>query len=339
MNFQQLRIVRETVRRNFNLTEVANALFTSQSGVSKHIKDLEDELGVELFVRRGKRLTGLTDPGKELIEVVERILIDTSNIKRLGQQFSNREQGQLVIATTHTQARYVLPHIVASFRTAFPKVRLTLHQGSPTEIAAMLSDGDADIGICTETLRDVPALITFPFYGWHHGVAVPRGHPLESVQPLTLEAIAEWPIITYHEGFTGRGNIDRTFANAGLAPDIVMSAMDTDVLKAYVELGLGVGIIAAMAFDPKRDAPLRLIGAAHLFEANTSLIAVRRGSYLRNYAYRFIELCSPALPERTVRAAVTTDQVKPDATARRGFEPPHRSNGNTLNRDEVRRTG
>jgi len=339
MNFQQLRIVRETVRRNFNLTEVANALFTSQSGVSKHIKDLEDELGVELFIRRGKRLLGLTDPGKELIEVVERILIDTSNIKRLGQQFSNREQGQLVIATTHTQARYVLPHSVASFRTSFPKVRLTLHQGSPTEIAAMLSDGDADIGICTETLGDVPALITFPFYRWHHGVAVRRGHALESVQQLTLEALAEWPIITYHEGFTGRGNIDRTFAGAGLAPDIVMSAMDTDVLKAYVELGLGVGIIAAMAFDPKRDAPLRLIDAAHLFEANTSLIAVRRGSYLRNYAYRFIELCSPALPEHTVRAAVMADQAKPDNAGRRAFEQPQRPSGNTLSRDEVSRAG
>jgi LysR family cys regulon transcriptional activator len=341
MNFQQLRIVRETVRRNFNLTEVANALFTSQSGVSKHIRDLEDELGVELFVRRGKRLLGLTDPGKELIEVVERILVDTANIKRLGQQFSNREQGQLVIATTHTQARYVLPHVVAAFRVAYPKVRLTLHQGSPTEIAAMLSDGDADIGICTETLRDVPTLTTFPFYSWHHGVAVPKGHALERAQPLTLEAIAEWPVITYHEGFTGRGNIDETFAKAGLAPDIVMSAMDTDVLKAYVELGLGVGIIAAMAFDPKRDAGLKLLDAAHLFAANTSLVAVRRGSYLRNYAYRFIELCSPALPERDVRAAVMADQTKPvEAVSRRAaLDRPYRPAGNTLSRDEVSRTG
>jgi len=187
MNFQQLRIVRETVRRNFNLTEVANTLFTSQSGVSKHIKDLEDELGVELFVRRGKRLTGLTDPGKDVINVVERILIDTTNIKRLSEQFSSRDEGQLVIATTHTQARYALPHVVAS---AFPKVRLTLHQGSPTEISAMLSDGDADIGICTEALRDVPALITFPFYSWHHGVVVPRGHALETVQPPSAKCLA-----------------------------------------------------------------------------------------------------------------------------------------------------
>ncbi|MGE0853082.1 MAG: CysB family HTH-type transcriptional regulator [Hyphomicrobiaceae bacterium] len=339
MNFQQLRIVRETVRRNFNLTEVANALFTSQSGVSKHIKDLESELGVELFVRRGKRLLGLTDPGKELIDVVERILIDAANIKQLGEQFSNREQGQLVIATTHTQARYVLPHVVAAFRTAFPKVRLTLHQGSPTEIAAMLSDGDADIGICTETLRDVASLTTFPFYSWHHGVVVPRGHALATVEPLTLEAIAEWPIITYHEGYTGRGIIDRTFAQAGLAPDVVMSAMDTDVLKAYVELGLGVGIIAAMAFDPRRDAGLKLIDAAHLFEVNTALVGVRRGSCLRNYAYRFIELCSPALPERAVRAAVMAEQGRPEAAERRTLEAPYRSNGNTLSREEVRRTG
>lgn len=337
MNFQQLRIVRETVRRSFNLTEVANALFTSQSGVSKHIKDLEDELGVELFVRRGKRLLGLTDPGKELIGVVERILIDTANIKRLGEQFSNRDQGQLVIATTHMQARYVLPNVVASFRTAFPKVRLTLHQGSPTEIATMLSAGDADIGICTETLSQVPALTTFPFYNWRHGVVVPKGHPLERAQPLTLEAVAEWPIITYHEGFTGRRSIDRTFAAAGLVPDIVMSAMDTDVLKAYVELGLGVGIIAAMAFDPKRDPGTRLLDASHLFPANTSVIGIRRGSYLRTYAYRFIELCSPALPERVVRAAVTADQAKsepvPAATPRRTIEArAYRHNGSTSSR-------
>jgi len=337
MNLQQLRIVRETVRRNFNLTEVANSLFTSQSGVSKHIKDLEDELGIELFIRRGKRLLGLTDPGKEMVEIVERILIDTANVKRLGEQYSNREQGQLVIATTHTQARYVLPHVVAQFRVAYPKVHLTLHQGSPTEIASMLSGGDADIGICTETLRDVASLTAFAFYSWQHGVLVPAGHPLEKAGRLTLEAIADWPIITYHEGFTGRGNIDRTFARAGLAPDIVMSAMDTDVLKAYVELGLGVGIIAAMAFNPRRDTGLRLIDSGHLFEANTALIAVRRGSYLRNYAYRFIELCSPALPEAMVRAAVMAE-VRTEAPSRRPLDQPWRSNGNTLRRDDVKRT-
>ncbi len=346
MNFQQLRIVRETVRRNFNLTEVANALFTSQSGVSKHIKDLEDELGVELFVRRGKRLLGLTDPGKEMVEIVGRVLADTASIKRLGEQFSNREQGKLVIATTHTQARYVLPHVVAAFRNAYPKVHLTLHQGSPAEIASMLSGGDADIGICTETLRDVPSLTSFPFYSWQHGVVVPKGHPLDKDEagPLTLEALAEWPVITYHEGFTGRGNIDRAFARAGLTPDIVVSAMDTDVLKAYVELGLGVGIIAATAFNPKRDAGLRLIDGSHLFDANTALIAVRRGAYLRTYAYRFIELCSPALPEGVVRPAVMADahkhpDAKPESVPRRAAgQQLWRSSGNPLSRDEVKRT-
>jgi LysR family cys regulon transcriptional activator len=323
--------------------------------VSKHIKDLEDELGVELFVRRGKRLLGLTDPGKEMVGIVERVLADTASIKRLGEQFSNREQGKLVIATTHTQARYVLPHVVAAFRAAYPKVHLMLHQGSPTEIASMLSGGEADIGICTETLRTVASLIAFPFYSWQHGVVVPKEHPLSRAEPLTLEALSEWPIITYHEGFTGRGNIDRSFADASLTPDIVMSAMDTDVLKAYVELGLGVGIIAAMAYNPRRDAPLKLIDTGHLFEPNTTVIAVRRGSYLRTYAYRFIELCSPALPEKVVKAAVMADvnagttakvEARPEGPARRAaarHPAPHtaqlwRASGNTLSRDEVKRT-
>jgi LysR family cys regulon transcriptional activator len=348
MNFQQLRIVRETVRRNFNLTEVANSLFTSQSGVSKHIKDLEDELSVELFVRRGKRLLGLTDPGKEMVEIVERVLADTASIKRLGEQFSNREQGKLVIATTHTQARYVLPHVVAAFRNAYPKVHLTLHQASPAEIDSMLSAGEADIGICTERLRSLPSLTAFPFYSWHHGVVVPKGHPLADAKTVTLEALADWPIITYHEGFTGRDTIDRAFTQVGLAPDIVMSAMDADVLKAYVELGLGVGIIAAMAFAPKRDTGLRLIDSTHLFEPNTTMIAVRRGSYLRTYAYRFIELCSPALPEKVVRVAVMADanaskpeakaEAKPEGLPRRAAAQLWRSSGNTLSRDEVKRT-
>lgn len=302
MNFQQLRIIRETVRRNFNLTDVANALFTSQSGVSKHIKDLEDELGVELFVRRGKRLLGLTEPGRELVGIVERILLDTQNIKKLGEQFANKDRGQLDVATTHTQARYALPQVVAKFRNEFPNVHLVLHQGSPAEITRMLADGTADIGIATESLQDSPELVSFPYYSWHHGVVVRAGHALEGEENLTLDALAEWPLITYSEGFTGRSKIDRSFADAGIAPDIVLSALDADVIKAYVELGLGVGIVASMAFDPGRDPELRLIDADHLFEVNISRIAVRRGTYLRGYAYRFIEYCSSALTEQVVRA-------------------------------------
>ena len=304
MNFQQLRIVHETVRRNFNLTEVAAALFTSQSGVSKHIKDLEDELGLELFIRKGKRLLGLTEPGEELAVVVDRMLMDARNIKSIAAQFSNKDHGQLTIATTHTQARYALPRVVTRFKQAYPKVHLVLHQASPNEIATMLQDGRADIGIATETLAEISDCISFGFYGWHHSVIVPAGHPLEGVTPLTLEAIAEYPLITYHQGFTGRTRIDETFADAGLAPDILMSALDADVIKAYVELGLGIGIVASMAFDPERDRNLSMLQSDHLFGENLARIAVRKGHFLRGFAYRFIELCSPALGESVVRAAL-----------------------------------
>jgi LysR family cys regulon transcriptional activator len=304
MNFQQLRIIHETVRQNYNLTDAANALFTSQSGVSKHIKDLEDELGVELFMRKGKRLLGLTDPGKELHKIVERILLDTRNIKRLAQQFSNQEQGHLTIATTHTQARYALPPVVTQFKKAFPQVHLILHQSSPGEIVSMLLDGVADIGIATEALESVTELASFPYYSWHHAIIVPHGHPLESLRPLTIKAIAEYPIITYHEGFTGRAGIDETFARENIIPEIAMSALDADVIKTYVELELGIGIVASMAFNPARDVRLNLLDSSHLFQKNITNISVRRGHYLRGYAYRFMELCLPSLTESAIRSNV-----------------------------------
>lgn len=306
MNLQQLRIVREAVQQNFNLTEVAAALFTSQSGVSKHIKDLEDELGVELFQRRGKRLLGLTEPGKELAVVVDRMLQDVRNIKRLAQQFSSADQGQLTIATTHTQARYALPQVVARFKAAYPRVHLVLHQGSPQEIVSLLQSGEADIGIATEALGKDDAFVTFPFYEWRHAVVVPEGHALTR-QPLTLEALAEQPLITYHEGYTGRARIDASFAAAGLAPDVVMSALDADVIKTYVQIGLGVGVIAAMAFEPGRDSDLQLIDASHLFPPNTTRIALKRGHYLRGFAYRFLQECVAELTEDAVREAMDPD--------------------------------
>jgi LysR family cys regulon transcriptional activator len=307
MNFQQLRIIREAVQRNFNLTEVANALFTSQSGVSKHILDLEDELGIELFVRKGKRLTGLTEPGKELVGIVERMLIDAKNIKRLAEQFANRDEGNLTIATTHTQARYALPQVVRRFKQAYPKVHLVLHQASPAEIVALLQSGEADIGIATEALDGGNAFARFPFYDWHHLVVVPDGHALTQLPELTLKALSEHPLITYHAGYTGRPRIDATFAEAGLTPDVVMSALDADVIKTYVEVGLGVGIIASMAFDPVRDVGLKRIDAAHLFPPNTTRIAVRRGHYLRGYAYRFLEECSSALTPAVVKGALDAE--------------------------------
>ena len=303
MNFQQLRIIRETVRRNFNLTEVAAALATSQSGVSKHIKDLEDELGVELFVRKGKRLLGLTDPGREISGLVERILLDAGNIKRITEQLSAADSGELVIATTHTQARYALPPVVAKFRQAFPNVHLVLHQTSPTEIAAMLLDGRADIGIATEAVSQHPDLMAFAYYSWRHTVIVPKGHPLKQVERLALSDVARFPVITYHEGFTGRPTIDRAFEEAGQKPDIVMAALDADVIKAYVELGMGVGIVASMAVDPQREPALAVLDSAHLFSDNTSHIALRRGRFLRGFGYRFIEACSPTLTEDAIRKA------------------------------------
>lgn len=304
MNFQQLRIINETVRQNYNLTEVANALFTSQSGVSKHIKDLEDELNIELFIRKGKRLIGLTEPGKELVKIVERILFDTKNIKRLAEQFSNYDQGQLIIATTHTQAQYALPPVVTEFKKIFPKVQLILHESRPGEILSMLLNGEADIGIATEALENAVDLVSFPYYTWQHAIIVPAGHPLQSLQPLTLEAIAEFPIITYHQGLTGRSRIDQVFAKAGLIPDIAMSALDADVIKTYVKLGLGIGIIASVAFSPRRDETLVKLESEYLFEMNTTFVSVRRNHYLRSYAYRFIELCIPTLTESIIRSGV-----------------------------------
>ena len=307
MNFQQLRIIREAVQRQFNLTEVAAALFTSQSGVSKHILDLEDELGVEIFKRKGKRLTGLTEPGQELVHIVERMLIDAKNIKHLAEQFANRDEGSLTIATTHTQARYALPQVVQRFKQAYPKVHLVLLQAGPVEIKALLQSGEADIGIATEALDGNDTFASFPFYDWHHVVVVPGGHALAKTKRLTLKALATQPLITYHSGYTGRPRIDAAFADAGLTPDVVMSALDADVIKTYVEVGLGVGIIASMAFNATRDTGLQIIDAAHLFPPNTTRIAVRRGHYLRGYAYRFLEECSAALTPAVVKGALDAE--------------------------------
>lgn len=292
MNFQQLRIIRETVRQNFNLTEASNALFTSQSGVSKHIKDLEDELGVQLFIRKGKRILGLTEPGQALLGIVERMLRDADNIKHLSDDFNRVDEGQLTVATTHTQARYILPPIVAKFKQAFPKVHLILQQASPVEIADMLLHGEADIGIATESLTQEDALISVPYYHWYHSIITPQGHPLSQQQTISLDDLAEWPLITYHGGFTGRSKIDTAFAQANLVPNIVMSALDADVIKTYVELGMGVGIVNAIAYHADRDRRLHQL-PIDWFGENTTWIAIRKEHLLRGFGYDFISLCSP----------------------------------------------
>ena len=292
MNFQQLRIIRETVRQNFNLTEASAALYTSQSGVSKHIKDLEDELGVQLFVRKGKRLLGLTEPGQALLSIVERMLVDADNIKRLADDFNKVDEGTLTIATTHTQARYVLPPIVNLFKKEFPKVRSILQQASPVEIAEMLLQGEADIGIATESLTTEENLASVPYYDWCHSIITPQDHPLASKTEISLTDLAEYPIITYHGGFTGRSKIDKAFTDAGIDVNIVMSALDADVIKTYVELGMGVGVVNNVAYDAERDYRLKQI-QTDIFGVNTTWIAVRKGHLLRGYGYEFISLCAP----------------------------------------------
>ncbi len=310
MNFQQLRSVREAVRRGFNLTEVAAALHTSQPGVSRQIRELEDELGIQIFVRAGKRLTGLTPAGQTVLPLVEALLRDADSLQRAGADFANAGQGTLTIAATHSQARYALPPAVRDFSLAHPGVQLRLHQGSPQQIARWLLDGEADIGIATEALAEYPDLAALPCYAWTHCLVVPPGHELLQLaavgEPLTLRRLARHPIVTYETGYTGRRHIDEAFARQGLQPSIVLAAMDADVVKTYVELGMGVGIIAAIAFDDDRDRPLRAIDARHLFATNTTRLALRRGSYLRGYAYDFIAQFAPPLTRSVIDTALAT---------------------------------
>lgn len=304
MNFQQLRSVREAQRRGFNLTEVAQALHTSQPGVSRQIRELEDELGIELFVRVGKRLTGLTEPGAQVLPVIERLLLEADNLKRAADDFAQAGSGRLRIAATHSQARYALPPAVRDFRAHHPDVSLHLQQGSPQQIAKLLLDGEADVGIATEALAQYPELVALPCYRWTHSVVLPPEHPLLATgETLTLARLAQFPIITYEPGYTGRSHIDEAFAAAQLTPHIVLSAMDADVIKTYVELGLGVGIVAAIAFDDERDRHLRAIDARHLFADNMTRLAVRRSAYLRDYVYAFIQTFASPLNREVVDAA------------------------------------
>lgn len=304
MNFQQLRSIREAARRGFNLTEVANVLFTSQPGVSRQIRELEDELGVEIFERNGKRLTGLTEPGKGILQIVERLLLEAENLRQASQEYSGEQSGTLAVATTHTQARYVLPRVVQSFRLAFPDVRIALQQSSPEHIAEWVISGKADIGIATEGLSQFEELVSFPCYQWNHVIVVPEGHPLAQHGTISLQELAAHPLITYDVGFTGRGHIDDAFRKAGIATDIVLTAMDSDVIQQYVSLGLGVGIVASMAVEANRPNGLHTIDAAHLFAPNVTRLAVRRGAYLRSYTYEFISQFAPELKRSDIDNAL-----------------------------------
>ncbi len=304
MNLHQFRFVQEAVRRNLNLTETARVLHTSQPGVSKAIIELEEELGVEIFARHGKRLKRVTEPGEHVLKSIELIMREVGNLRRIGEQFSAQDSGTLSIATTHTQARYVLPQPVARLREAFPKVNVSLHQGSPDQVARMVIDEVAEIGIATESLTHYDDLVTLPCYEWQHMLVMPVDHPLAKNDHITLEDLALEPLITYHPSFTGRTKIDHAFAAKRLQPRIALEAIDSDVIKTYVRLGLGVGIVAKMAVDAKLDPDLVVLDASELFEASVTKIGFRRGTFLRGFMCDFIEKFAPHLTRDVLAKAV-----------------------------------
>ncbi len=305
MNLHQFRFVQEAVRRNLNLTEAAKALHTSQPGVSKAIIELEGELGIEIFARHGKRLKRVTEPGQHVLQSIELIMREVTNLKRIGEQFSAQDSGTLSIATTHTQARYVLPLSVAKLREAYPKVNVSLHQTTPDQVARMVIDEVADIGMATESLADYPELVTLPCYEWQHVLVLPPGHPLAQNERIDLDDIAHEPLITYHPSFTGRAKIDAAFAARRLQPRIALEAIDSDVIKTYVRLGLGVGIVAEMAVKGELAGDLLVRPVGHLFGQSVARVAFKRGAYLRNFVYRFAELLSDRLTRDLVARAMT----------------------------------
>ena len=319
MNFQQLKYVREAVRNDFNLTEVANVLLTSQSGVSKQIKELEAELGIEIFVRKGKRLMGLTRAGQDVAGQIERVLLETDNLRRYAAQFTKQDRGRLVIATTHNQARYTLPPVVRKFSELYPEVALELRQGTPKYVANTVMRGVADIGVATEALDEYSELRTFPCFSWVHIAVVRAGHPLTKLANPTLADIAQYSVITYNPEFSGRSQIDAAFQREGLDPDIRLTAIDADVIKTYVELGMGVGIISEMAYSPNACSTLeKVAGSEALFDPSVTKVALLKGALLRTYAYRFVEMLAPHLTEQQLKGL--DRRGRPALTAVPGLE-------------------
>jgi LysR family transcriptional regulator, cys regulon transcriptional activator len=321
VKIRQLHYIQEVARRGLNVTAAAEALFTSQPGVSKQIRMLEDELGVSIFVRNGKHLSEVTPAGQRILEYTQRLLREVENIKNIAEEFRDADRGDLSIATTHTQARYALPGVIQRFRSRFPKVTLHLHQGSPPQIAKLASDGQADFAIATEALEHFEDLVMLPCYHWNRIVLVRPDHPLAKIEQLGLRELAAHPIITYTFGFTGRSKLDQAFAAHGLRPDVVLTAVDADVIKTYVRLGLGAGIVADLAYDPKEDADLVALKADHLFEHSTTHIGFRRSMFLRGYMYEFVAAFAPhltrevidelaSISDPSVRTARTRDLVE-----------------------------
>jgi LysR family cys regulon transcriptional activator len=304
MKLHQLRYLHEVARQNLNISNAAEVLFTSQPGVSKQIQLFEEELGLQIFQRKGKRLTGITEPGAEILALAAKVILDVENIKRVGDEFSHVETGTLTIATTHTQARYKLPAAVKDFMTNYPQVKLNIHQGNPSQVAEQVASGEADIGIATEAISSFENILCLPCYQWNRCVVVPHGHPLLADGTLTLEKLAAYPLITYDFAFTGGTLVSKIFSDADLSPNVVLTAIDADVIKTYVTLGLGVGLLADMAYDSERDANLVRVDVSHLFPDSTTYLGVRKDAFLRGYMYGFIELIAPHFNRKAVNAAL-----------------------------------
>ncbi len=304
MKIHQLRYVHEVARQGLSISAAADALFTSQPGVSKQIQLLEEELGLQIFQRNGKRLVGVTEPGEQVLVLASRVMREMENIKRVGEEFSNIDTGTLTIATTHTQARYRLPVAVKAFMKQYPQVKLNIHQGNPSQVTEQVASGEADIGIATESISLNPQLLCLPAYQWNRCLVMLHDHPLLKATPLTLEKIVEYPLITYDFAFTGGTLVTRVFSDAGVSPNVVLTAIDADVIKTYVSLGLGVGMLANMAYDKERDANLSMLDVSHLFPPSTTYIGVRKDAYLRGYMLGFIELLAPQFNRKTINAAL-----------------------------------
>ena len=303
MKLQQLRYIWEVAHHDLNVSATAQSLYTSQPGISKQIRLLEDELGVEVFSRSGKHLTRITPAGEAILKTAGEILRKVEGIKQVAQEFSNERKGSLSIATTHTQARYALPKVIREFIQQYPEVALHMHQGTPMQISEMAADGTVDFAIATEALELFSDLVMMPCYQWNRSIVVPKNHPLAQNSNITLEDVAQHPIVTYVFGFTGRSKLDEAFIDKGLAPKVVFTAADADVIKTYVRLGLGIGIIASMAFDEEMDSDLVRIDARHLFQPSTTKIGFRRGTFLRGFMYEFIEFFAPHLTREIVEEA------------------------------------
>ncbi|MET0333427.1 MAG: CysB family HTH-type transcriptional regulator [Rhizobacter sp.] len=315
MNLHQFRFVQEAVRRDLNLTETAKALFTSQPGISKAILEFEGELGVDIFARHGKRLRRVTEPGQHVLKSIEIIMREVNNLKRIGEEFSKQDSGTLSIATTHSQARYFLPEPLAQLRKRFPKVNISLHQGSPAQVAQMLMEEVADIGIATESIGDVDELVSLPCYEWQHALVMPAGHPLAQLDRISLEDVAREPIVTYHPSFSGRTRVDQAFTARHLKPNIVLEAIDADVIKTYVRLGLGVGIVSEIAVrEETGSSELVSRPVGHLFGQSVTRVAFKRGAYLRNFVYAFAEMLSDRLSRTLITRAMTTRDAGGDTT-------------------------